>query len=134
MKKILGSLLVVMITFFVSTAQAQGFNEADMQNLMQVMQKMQECMAKVDQQELERLEEEGNKMEAELKALCEQGKRDKAQKKAIAFSKKIMKNPALIQMKECGELTKGMMPPGSEEPTLDEEFDFTNRHVCDDME
>ncbi len=137
MKKILFSVLFVMFACVTSAqgqSRGQGMGEADMQNLMQMMQKMQECMAKVDQQELERLGAEADTMEAELKELCAEGKRDKAQKTAIAYSKKIMNNPALKQMQECGEMTKGLIPQEEQEPSLAEEFDFSNRHVCDDME
>ena len=59
----------------------------------------------------------------------------KAQKKAIAFSKEMMKNPALVQMKKCGEMTKGLVPEGSM-PQMEEEdfgFDPSKGHVCDDM-
>ena len=34
----------------------------------------------------------------------------------------MMKNPTLIQMKECGEIAKGLMPEGS--MPEQEEFDF----------
>lgn len=133
MKKIAVSIVFIFIAF-VPAAQGQNFNEADMQNIMQAMQKVQECMAKVDQEELRKLEEEGEKFDKEVRELCEQGKRDKAQKMAIKFSKKVMKNPALIQMKECGEITKGLMPEGSMPEEEEYEFDPSKGHVCDDME
>ena len=55
----------------------------------------------------------------------------KHQKKAIAYSKEMLKNPSLVQMKECSEMTKGLVPEG-ESSSLEDEFDFSNRHVCDD--
>lgn len=131
MKKIALSLIFVVIAF-IPVAQGQGMNEGDMQNIMKAMQKVQECMAKVDQSDLAALEQRGEEMEAEIKALCDQGKRDKAQKKAIAFSKEMMKNPALQQMKKCGEISKGMLPEGSVPEMEDDEFDPSKGHVCDE--
>ncbi len=110
-----------------ATAQNQGMNMGDMQKMMQ---EMQQCMAKVDKAELEALEEQSEEMGRELETLCGKGERKKAQKRAIAYSKKMMKSPALVQMKKCSEITKGMMP-GNAMPSFEDEFDFSNRHVCD---
>lgn len=126
--------VTILCLLFPVTAAAQNPNMegVDMGKMMQLMQEMQQCMAKVDQAELRKLEAESEKMSEELKALCEKGKRDKAQKKAIKYSKKMMKNPALVQMQKCGEITKGLIPQGAEQPSLQEEFDFSNKHVCDE--
>jgi dsDNA-specific endonuclease/ATPase MutS2 len=118
---------------FVPAVQSQGVSEADMQDMMQMMQKMQECMAKVDQSALEGLEKRSEELEAEIKSLCEQGKKKKAQKKAIAFGKEMMDNPALKQMRKCSEITKGLLPEGSApQPSFEDEFDFSNQDICDD--
>lgn len=77
----------------VAAAQNQGMNGVDMQVMMQKMQEMQQCMAKIDQNELEALGEESEKFEQELNELCANGERDKAQKKAMAYSKQMMKKP-----------------------------------------
>ncbi len=112
-------------------AQNQVVNGVDMGNIMQLMQKMQTCMAKVDQTEMKAFEVEAENLEAEIKTLCQEGKRKKAQKKAVAFGKNAMKNPAIKQMVKCGEITKGMLPEGSE-PSFEESFDFSDIHVCDE--
>ncbi len=112
----------------VVTAQNQGMSGGDMQKMMQ---EMQQCMAKVDQAELEAIESESEKIGKELETLCEKGERKKAQEKAIAYSKKIMGNPALAQMKKCTEMTKGLVPLNSM-PSFEEELDFSSRHVCDE--
>ncbi|MCL7488677.1 MAG: hypothetical protein M8357_10960 [Desulfobulbaceae bacterium] len=114
-----------------ASAQNQGMNGVDMGQMMMLMQEMQECMAKVDQAELEALEQRSEEMEAEITALCDQGKRDAAQKKAIAYGKEMMKNPAMIQMKECGEITRGLVPEESM-PSMEDDFDFSDGHVCDE--
>jgi len=128
--KLIVTIMVILLPV-AAVGQNPNMQGMDMQKMMQAMQEMQQCMEKVDKTELRKMEEESDEMSRELQALCEQGKRDKAQKKAISYGKKIMKNPALEQMRKCGELTKGLIPSDSREPTLDEEFDFSNRHVCD---
>ena len=77
---------------------------------------------------LDKFEKESEKIGAEIEALCENGERKKAQKKAVAYGKKVIKNPALAQMRKCGEITKGMMPKNSMS-SFEKEFDFSNRHV-----
>ena len=116
----------------VAAAQNPNMQDVDMGKMMQAVQEMQQCMVKVDQRELRKLEQETKEMEAEFRALCGQGERDKAQKEAIRFSKKMMMNPTLMQMKECGEITKGFVPEGAMEEQ-DETFDSSKDHVCDDM-
>lgn len=129
MKLILTILLILLpVSVFSQNPNMQGM---DMDKMMQVMQEMQQCIEKVDKAEIKKLEDESQEMSEKLQSLCEQGKREEAQKKAIEYSKKIMKNPALKQMQKCGDMAKGLMPPGSKEPTLAEEFDYSNRHVCD---
>ena len=92
-------------------------------------------MAKIDQSELAALEEKSEQFGQEIEELCTQGNRSKAQKKAIAYGKEMMKNPALIQMKECGEINKKYGLPQDEDTTstMDSEFDFSKHHVCDEL-
>ena len=130
--KVLVTLLCLLFPV-AAAAQSPNMQGVDMNKLMQAMQEMQECMAKVDQGELQKLEAEGEEFSREIEELCKQGKRDKAQKKAIKYSKQIMKNPALKQMKECGEITKGLMPEGSMPEQEEYGFDPSDGHVCDDM-
>lgn len=108
-----------------------GMSDADMQNMMQGMQLMQECMAKVDMAELERLGEEGRKVEAEVNALCKAGKRDEAQDKAMAYGMKIAREPAMQTMAECGRKLQGMMPQMASSPYADLAENGGDRHVCD---
>jgi len=127
--------IIVILLFLmlpvIAAAQNPNMQDIDMEKMMQAMQEMQQCMTRVDQGELRKLEKETEGMEAELRSLCEQGKRDKAQEEAITFSKKMIKNPTLIQMKECGEIIKDFVPEGTMEE--DEIFDPSKGHVCDDM-
>lgn len=108
-----------------------GMSDADMQKMMQGMNAMQECMAKVDMAAMERLGEEGKKMEAEINTLCKSGKRDAAQDKAMVFGMKIAKDPNMKIMAECGKQMQGMMPPMAQPPYADLAEDGADRHVCD---
>jgi len=107
-----------------------GMSEAD----TQMIQKMQSCMEKVDQQQLKALEQRQNRFDAEMKSLCDRGKRDEAQKKAVLFEKEMMKNPAIQAVNKCSEIGKGMvpdMPDMPDMPVLDQNEVDSNEHVCD---
>ena len=133
MKKIL---VVIVAAFLPVAAFAQNFqnmSEQDMANMMQKAMEVQICMEKIDQAELQALEQRANAFEAEVEALCAEGKRDKAQKKAIAYGKEMAKNPVLQDMKKCTEPMQGVMqqmPMMQQE--MDYDKDYENIHVCDE--
>ncbi len=126
-------IIVCLLLMFpvVASAQNPPANGMDMGKMMQLAQEMQQCMAKINQTEIESFQKELEMLENELEILCKQGKRDEAQKKAIAYGKKIMSTPAFKQMQKCGEITKGFMPENSMQDSIEDNFDFSNRHVCD---
>jgi len=126
--KIVISTLIVLLPAIVFAQNFQNMSEQDMQKMMEQGQKMQACMQNVDQSQLEALQKRSEEIQAEIRGLCDAGKRDKAQKKAIAYGKEVMNNPAMKQMKKCGELAQGMMP---QMPFMDEEVDYSKSHVCD---
>lgn len=127
-------LVIVLCVLFpvVAGAQNQGANGADKQVMMQKMQELQQCMAKIDKAKLEALGEESEKFEQELKNLCANGERDKAQHNAIAYSKKMMNDPTLVEYRKCAEIAKGMVPQEDSAAAYDEDFDFSSHHVCDE--
>ncbi len=106
----------------------QNMNSADMQEMMQQMQKVQQCMESIDQQQLQSLQNQSEEFKAEIDDLCAQGDRSEAQKKALSFSKKISKNPAMKQMRKCGEMAKDALP---NMPQIAGQEDYSNSHVCD---
>lgn len=132
MKKIIGALAFVFIPMIAAAQDPGAAGREEMQTPMQLMQEMQACMEKVDKGELEALEKRSEEVNAEIDRLCIQGKRDEAQKKAIAYSKELSGNRALQQMKQCSEKMVSMMPDG--EKSFMEDTDFSNHHVCDEME
>lgn len=78
-------------------------SQADMQNMMQKAQEMQQCMAKIDKAELERLEERGNAMNDELERLCRAGREDDALAKAMDFSREMRTAPVVKQAQACAK-------------------------------
>lgn len=124
-------LTVLLFLFIPALGYSQnypGMNEADMQKMIQQMEKMQSCMEKVDESKLKALEKRSHQMEAEVKSLCASGKRDEAQKEAIAFGKEIANNATMQSMMKCGEIMKQAMPKMTF-TGLDKES--ANIHVCD---
>jgi hypothetical protein len=88
-------------------------------------------MAQIDQVKLEAIGVQSEKISKEIDALCKKSDRKNAQKKAIGYAKKIMKDPVMVQMKKCGEITKGMVPE-SLSPSIGDDYDVSEGHVCDD--
>ena len=81
-------LMLVLLSSFSMHLPAQdaggGMTEEQMQKMMQDVVKIQECMSKIDPAVMQRMEAEGNKMAAQVDALCAAGKRDEAQQKVIS--------------------------------------------------
>jgi len=121
------ALVFLLIPAAVLAQNFQGMGEADMQNMMQQMQQMEECMGNIDEARMEELQKRSEQVDAEIKSLCAQGKRDEAQKRAISFGREMAADPTVQQMQKCGELVQGMMP-GME---YMQERDYSDRHVCD---
>jgi len=123
-------LMLIFVPAFVMAQSNSGMSE-DMMKMMEQAQKAQACMQDIDTSEFDKLEQEGNKMEAEIKALCVSGKRDQAQDQAIAYSREMMAMPAMQKMRECSELMRGMLP---KMPFDNFEEEFKNKNICDEIE
>lgn len=127
--------LVYFVTFtlLAFSAHAQqppaGMSQADMQRMMQGMQAMQQCMAKVDMAAMERLGQEGEKVQAEVESLCKAGKRAAAQARAMEFGMRVVKDPNMQTMQECSKQMQGMLPPMPYTDIAENK----NRHVCDEI-
>ena len=118
-----------MLTPIITFAQyPSGMNEGDMNNMMQQMQKMQSCMAKIEQKKLQGLEKQSKQFMVEVKFLWAKGKWGEAQEKAISFAKEMENSTVINTMKKCGDIMKGMMPEMSH---MDQFVDDPNTHVCD---
>lgn len=109
-----------------------GMNEADMQRMMQQMQKAQACMEQIDQAEMQRMQQRAQQLDTEIEALCAQGKRDEAERTALAFAKEMDASPSVSKMKQCGELMpdmSAMMPMPMPYPQPADQS--TGTHICD---
>jgi indole-3-glycerol phosphate synthase len=126
-------LLIALLLILPALASAQNFqnmSEADMQNMMQQAQKMQACMAGIDQSDLEKFEQRANQMQARVDALCASGKRDEAQEEGIAFAREVSSNESMKKMQTCSKMMQGAMP--GMPTTRQEAADMVgNRHICD---
>jgi hypothetical protein len=114
------SLYLSTLVFSVLCAQdTTQLDHANMEMMMQKMQEIQVCMSKIDLSQLSSLQNETLRVKMEVTDMYAQGKRDQAEKEAKLFYEKVMKLPAIMQMKAC---TQGLVP----------EFDIEQRiHVCD---
>jgi Skp family chaperone for outer membrane proteins len=106
----------------------QNMSEADMQRMMQQMQKAQACMGDIDQTELKKFEQRAMAMEARVKELCASGQRDAAEQEAMAFGREVSASPSMQKMQECGKLMQGAMPP----MVMQAGEDDSDRHICDE--
>ena len=127
MKK-LGVFALLIVPLASPAQNYPGMSEADMQQMMQQMEKMQSCMEQIDHSRLKTLEQRTQKMEAEVRSLCAGGKRDEAQKKAIAYGKTITSDPVMKSLAKCGKIMQGAMPDLA---LSDLEKASASHHVCD---
>ncbi|MGW8194897.1 MAG: hypothetical protein ACWGOX_11600 [Desulforhopalus sp.] len=121
-------LFIFLIPTALSAQNNLNMNQADMQNMMQQMQQMQECMASIDQAELDTLQKRSEEFTRRIEALCSQGKRDQAQQEAMSFGQEMAGNPSMKKMQECGKLAQGMVPGM---PHGFDDTDYSQTHVCD---
>lgn len=129
--KFFATLLTAMLPAVAAAQNVPGMNPEQMQQMMQGMEAMQNCMQNVDQSAMQAFEQRAEQMQAEVKALCAAGKRDEAQQRALAFGMEAAKNPAVQEMKKCGQMMQGMAP---QLPRVAQSADSEskNTHICDE--
>jgi hypothetical protein len=110
----------------------RGMNQENIQKMMEGMAAMKNCMANVDQSEMQKYQANAMALQNEVKTLCDNGKRDEAMSRAIKFGKESMGNPALQEMQKCGQGMQGMMPQMSSQTTPSNSNDKPT-HVCDSI-
>jgi len=126
-------LIMLFVPFLVFAENYSGLDSKQMQNMMQKAQDMQNCMQNVDQAEMQALEKQGKKMQAEVKKLCVAGKRDEALNVAIEYSQKMAQSAAIEEMKKCGEMMQEIMPDLSRF-SKEQSTDNSDGHLCDNWE
>lgn len=132
MKRLITFMLLLPL---VASAQKMGgmeMDQAQMQQMMQKMQGLQNCMAKLDQTEMKAFQQKGMQINGEVKALCSAGKRDEAMERAITFSQEVASSKLMQEMKKCGD---GMQSLISTFPkTLEQQSSGTDsKHICDSL-
>ena len=123
--------LIALVPLVVSAQDFSGMDSQQMQAMMQNAQKMQTCMQNIDQSAMADLQKKGQKMAAEVKALCAAGKRSEATAKAMAYGQQMASDPSLKDMRKCSEMMGDVMPELMEiaAPYMDENSD---QHICDE--
>ncbi len=135
--KVLIGIFFLLLPVAVLAQGPQSMGGMDIQKMMQQAQEIQACMQNVDQDELQKFQNRSMEVNSEIKSLCAAGKRKKAQKLAIKFGKEASKNPAMQEMKKCGEMAEGMMsqmPQMDQGGQMDQDVDYSKQHVCDNLE
>lgn len=122
MKKIF--LILTLFSLSVSAQQFQGMkmeNEDEIKKIMESMQKMQACMAKINKNELKTIQQNAEKLARETQALCKKGKRKQAQQKAADAFNKFKNDPFAIKLRKCTNILESMSS----------EDEITETHICD---
>lgn len=130
-KYLLTGLILLPLTASAQNMGGMPMTEAQMQQMMQQAQSMQNCMANIDQTEMEAFQQKAEAMDAEVKALCAAGKRDAAMARAMAFGKETAQSNIMKDMKKCGEGMKNMMPMLPKTAQTTNASDKPS-HVCDE--
>lgn len=131
MKKLI-SLVILLLPITVVAENNGGFDQQQMQALMEKAQEMQKCMNNVDQSEMQKLEKKGRLLEAEVRQLCASGQRSEAQNKALAFTKDFANSSSMNEIQKCGEMAKEIMS-GFPKVGQTEGKENAGAHICDHL-
>jgi hypothetical protein len=129
----MGKITIALLLILPALAGAQnyqGMSEADMRNMMQQAEKMQACMAGIDQSELEKFEQRAYQLQAKVEGLCASGKRDEARQAGIAFAREMSSNESIKKMQTCSKMMEGVMP-GMPAMLQAPSSEGDNQHICD---
>ncbi len=120
------SILILCSCVLTSNLQAQNPNDTD--NIMQQMQAMEECMAQIDYQELELMEQRSMQLQQQINDLCSQGNAAEAKKIALQFSDEVMQSKSMQTMQNCASMIPGMQQQ-LEVPDFEQELE--QQSICD---
>lgn len=129
--KIAIMVLMTLVPLLVSAQGSAGGSSQQMQEMMKKAQQMQACMQSIDQGQMKSIQQKGQQMAVEIKALCAAGKRSSALAKVMSYGQEMTTNPIIQEMKRCGEIMKGFVPDMMKmaEPYLTEK---SGVHICDE--
>ena len=112
-----------------------GFSSFAIAQMPAGMQEAIDCMQSIDQQELEDIGKQGEKISEETKALCKKGDESGARELVMDYMKDMEDNEAFAQLKKCSEMMQKVMPGMQipDMPTADM-YDDETASICDDID
>ena len=134
----------VLTTTFCVLAAASSFTYADdqqkmmqdmMNNAMQGMMQVQHCLTEsTNPQFLEEISKNSEKISNELERLCQAGQRQEAQDTAIAYSKKMLKDPEFQAMQKCfAQIDSNLLGVADMQEAFNLES-LNKKNICDEIE
>ena len=134
----------VLATTFCAMAAVSSFTYADdqeqmmqnmMNNAMQGIMQVQHCLTEsTNPQFLEEISKDSDKISNELERLCQAGQRQEAQDTAIAYSKKMLKNPEFQAMQKCFAQIDSDLLGSTDMHELFSLEALKKTHICDEIE
>ena len=120
--------LMLLAFFIVFSSGAIALMPAGMQEAM-------DCMQSLDQEALEEMGSQGEKVANDIKALCKKGDDLAAMEMAMTYVKDMADSEVLEALKHCSELMRKAMPnmPLPEIPSA-EMYAEEAGNICDDIE
>jgi len=139
------AIVLALLFFLTPVAHAQNPQRIDPNEMMRMMQdpaamqKMAEeakaaeqCLAKIEQADLDALERKARAAGDEIDRLCKAGKRDEAMKKALSLAREMNSNETLTTLRTCtkdlSETMKKMVPISI--PDFDDDLEPNESDIC----
>lgn len=112
-----------------------GFSSFALAQMPAGMQEAIDCMESLDQQALEDLGTQGEKLSDDVNALCKKGDESGARDLVMDYMKGMEDNETIAQLKKCSEMMQKVMPgmPVPEMPTADM-YGGEADNICDDID
>ena len=112
-----------------------GFSSFALAQMPAGMQEAIDCMESLDQQALEDLGTQGEKLSDDVNALCKKGDESGARDLVMDYMKGMEDNETIAQLKKCSEMMQKVMPGMQipDMPTADM-YDDETASICDDID
>jgi hypothetical protein len=125
MKQLIG-LIYVIVCLQALSVQAQQHPSDPAQ--LNILQQIQQCVASIDRDEIQRLEKKATDLYSAISPLCEAGKDLEAKDRARQFSEELMQSAVIKELKKCSESLQGLIPELPFEEFIE---DFSSMKICD---
>lgn len=132
MKRLLATASILLICNTAAAQSPMSMSEQDMQRMMAAMQEVQTCFQKIDQAEINALQQRAVKIHDEVQAMCTKGDRAGAEKRAMSYYREMMKNDTVKKVQACSEKLPEAVKSMAQGPTDYEQYaEQLNDHLCD---